>query len=100
MKASRIIRTCFDIMMTILSDDKKASFAFIGSPVFINHLQMESIENTKRFSIYRYVAINLIGRKSFELFEDEQTSCFLIANKLSDIDIVRQEANMVLQSMF
>jgi len=99
-KASGIVRTCFDIMLELLSKDKSASFAFIGSPTYKERQQTESAARTKRFILYRYATINLLGNESFEVFEDEYTSCFLAANKLCDLDLIKQEANAILKSQF
>lgn len=99
-KSSRIVRTCFNIMLELLAKDRLASFAFVGSPTYKENVRTESTIRTKRFILYRYVTINLLGNESFEVFEDEDTSCFLAANKLSDLDLIKQEANIILNSQF
>lgn len=98
--ASKIIRTCFQLMLQYLDNDPLASFAFMGSPTFIEGQQVELFQATKRFRIYRFVAINLLGEDSFEQFEDENSSCYLIANNLSNKVFVRQRAGEILKSSF
>ena len=78
-KASKIISTCFRIMIEHLKKDEFASFAFIGSPTVNDNVE-EPITLTQRFRIYRYASINLLGSISFEQAADEGTSCYLILN--------------------
>lgn len=99
-RAPQIVRTCFNIMLKILKSDQKANFAFIGSPTFHNDEQVESIETTRRFKIYRYVSINLLGEASFEQFGDTKTSCYLIANNLVDKLQIKKQASNILKSLF
>lgn len=96
-KASSIIFTCFDIMLSIMKENNLASFAFVGSSTVKDEILLEK-ECTKRFRIYRYASINLLGDKSFEQFGDEKTNCYLIANKLANTDEIRVLANVILKS--
>lgn len=96
-KASSIIFTCFDIMLSIMKENNLASFAFVGSSTVKDEILLEK-ECTKRFRIYRYASINLLGDKSFEQFGDEKTNCYLIANKFVNVDEVRILANEILKS--
>jgi len=98
--APRIIRTCFELMLDYLVENASASFAFMGAPTYVGGEQVEAFETTKRFKIYRYVAINLLGTESFEQFEDETSSCYLIANNLTNKEAVRQRAGEILKSSF
>lgn len=99
-KATQIVRTCFEVMLLILKTDMKASFAFIGSPTYQSNKQVELMDSTKRFKIYRYVSINLLGAQSFEQFGDENTSCYLIANNRIDKLLIKKQASNILKSLF
>lgn len=97
---SKIVRTCFEIMMLILQNDPSASFAFVGSPSFEGDKQIEPIDTTKRFAIYRFASINFLGKESFEQFGDRHTSCYLIASNKVDKLLIKKAANRILKSLF
>lgn len=98
--AAKIITTCFRVMIQLLQIDENASFAFMGSPTTKDDQICESLNNTKRFRIYRFVSINLLGEQSFDQFGDEKTSCYLVANKRKDTEFIKYKASEILKSLF
>lgn len=74
--ASRIYRTCMDIVKDILKQNPKASFGYVGA----NDLG-EDKDNTKRYRIYKKITETFFGSERFEHFSSNENSLYLILNK-------------------
>lgn len=71
------VRTCLNIMLEIYRCNPDASFGFIG----INSLVDESIQETKRYTIYKDAVANLFSPVSFEHFIYKAKSAYVLINK-------------------
>lgn len=79
--ASKIIKTCLDILASIYKNNTRSSFGFIGA-----NMETESLSFTKRYKVYSKVSSNLFGRNTFEHVYSDKHSAYLFANKCN-IDI-------------
>jgi hypothetical protein len=73
---SRIVATCFAIMLSILSKFGSASFGFVGM-----NSDGESLVNSKRFRVYKKAMQNTFSPILFEHKEYLQQSGYLILNR-------------------
>lgn len=71
------VRTCIEIMLSLLSKNKKTSYGFIGA-----NLVGENMNNTKRFKIYRQVMENLFSPLYFTHYSLQQESVYLMLNNI------------------
>ncbi|TAF74222.1 MAG: hypothetical protein EAZ53_10200 [Bacteroidetes bacterium] len=74
--ATRIIRTCLNVLSSIHKSSPSASFGFIG----INSIH-ESLDNTKRYKLYSKISANLFGIGTFEHVYSDRYSVYFFANK-------------------
>lgn len=82
------------IALAIYTDNKKASFGFIGEPIK-SKVYEEPIENTKRFRIYKKLSLNFFkGEKLFNHYQNRKTSAYIIINKLQG-DSFEYSQNMI-----
>ncbi|MDI9363599.1 MAG: hypothetical protein QM541_01515 [Flavobacterium sp.] len=76
-EASRIVRTCLDIMLDLLYQHPNYSFAFVG----VNTISKNIIEQkyfTQRFRIYRALMLNFFDTTYWQHFEDFSTSTYIL----------------------
>jgi hypothetical protein len=81
-RASRIIRTCIDIILEIKTKNNLASFGFMGA-----ELPDEAKENTKRYRVYSKVSMNIFGSDFFHHVKSDKYSVYLFVNKNKTQDI-------------
>ena len=85
---SRIFITCASIIPVLLKQYPNASFAVNGAEsVDLESDKMESRNKNQRFRIYRTIALNLFGRETFEHFQYEHISSYLLINRAGCEDI-------------
>lgn len=75
-EARQCIKTCMKIMLDVASEDKCASFGFIGA-----NTEYESEENTKRFRVYVRYTQSYFGSSQFEHYYYYQRSAYMLINK-------------------
>lgn len=86
--ALRIFCTCASIVPKLLSEHPNASFAVNGAESLdLESDKMESRNKNQRFRIYRTMALNLFGRKTFEHVQYEEVSSYLLINRRNCSDI-------------
>lgn len=94
--ATRVIRTCVDIMIDLYKKNPYCSFGFKGS-----NSENESVFNTKRFRIYRQVMEYFFSLEKFFHFYDISSSSYMLINKDNPLDtpkgnLFEQIKNMLL----
>jgi hypothetical protein len=84
-KCSKIVGTCLQVMLQILSKDKFANFGFMGAHSVdpINNIE-EDRHNTKRFRVYKQAIENLFGIELFSHYIDITNSTYIILNNNND----------------
>jgi hypothetical protein len=75
-QAPRIIRTCLEIMLTIVKENRKASFCILGT-----NLDNESKKETKRFRVYKRIMQNFFSPIHFEHRYLSEKSLYFLINK-------------------
>ena len=91
----RIFITCASIIPDLLRQHPNASFAVNGAESFdLESDKVESKNNNQRFRIYRTIALNLFGRETFEHFQYEDISSYLLINR-ADCDAVEAKAERI-----
>lgn len=86
--ALRIFLTCASIIPTLLKEHPYASFAVNGAESLdLESDKMESRNKNQRFRIYRTMALNLFGRKTFEHVQYEDVSSYLLINRENCSDV-------------
>lgn len=76
-EASRIVRTCINILLELLSKYPNYSFAFVG----VNTISKETVEQkyfTQRFRIYRQLMLNCFDTANWQHYEDFATSTYIL----------------------
>ena len=90
-----ILVTCAKIIPILLQNYPTASFGFIGSrTVDESSKKAEAYSNNQRFKIYRYIVSTKFGNQTFEHFEYEMISGYLLVNK-SNKEIEEKERAIV-----
>lgn len=80
--------TCASIIPTLLKEHPYASFAVNGAESLdLESDKIESRNKNQRFRIYRTMALNLFGRKTFEHVQYEDVSSYLLINRENCSDI-------------
>ena len=72
----RIIYTCMNIMYSILEQNPRASFGFIGA-----NCENENTENTKRYRVYRKIVATQVSDELFLHARNEEKSTCILINK-------------------
>ena len=86
--ALRIFYTCASIIPYLLSKYPNASFAVNGAESLdLESDKVESKNKNQRFRIYRTIALNLFGRKTFEHIQYEEISSYLLVNRIGSNNI-------------
>lgn len=94
-----ILITCLKIIPLLMKDYPNASFGFIGSRTYDKvSKKLENYKRTQRFNIYRDLVQKKIGTKTFEHFEYEEISGYLLINRNNGVSILHKEA--LLKTMF
>ena len=84
----RIFITCASIIPVLLNQHPNASFAVNGAESLdLESDKVESKDNNQRFRIYRTIALNIFGRETFEHFQYENISSYLLINRSNCKDI-------------
>ena len=96
---SKIFRTVFEIMVTILSKNENCNFGFIGAEKIIGN-KIEGKENTQRFKIYKYLCNNLIGESVFTHYESEKQSAYLLLNNKNQTDKLLVQAKNMFEKLY
>lgn len=76
-EASRVVRTCINILLELLSKYTSHSFAFVG----VNTISKETLEQkyfTQRFRIYRQLMLNCFDTVYWQHYEDFVTSTYIL----------------------
>ena len=72
----------------MLNQHPNASFAVNGAESLdLESDKVESKDNNQRFRIYRTIALNIFGRETFEHFQYENISSYLLINRSNCKDI-------------
>lgn len=82
-EASKVIRTCANIMIDMLRQNPTASFGFIGANT-ITKDYTEQKYYTKRFSIYKTLMSSWFPEDKFLHSMNEANSAYLLINKDND----------------
>lgn len=91
-----ILITCLKIIPAILADYPDASFGFIGSRSYDSLSgTLEDYQKTQRFKIYRYLVHATIGHDTFQHFEYEELSGYLLVNRNKKLTIEQRERQIV-----
>ncbi len=86
-----IIISCLAVLPDILERYPAASFAFSGaSSVDLNVKKRERSSPTQRYRIYKYIASTIIGQDTFEHFQYDEASSYLLVNRAAG-DIMNKE---------
>lgn len=98
--AFKVIRTVFDITLSILKKEELASFGFLASPTISNDKQEDKSE-TKRYNIYKYLISNYLGEKQFTHATDPKYSAYiLINNKNKDPKNLLEKASKLFVDLY
>jgi hypothetical protein len=90
--ATRVIRTCIDIIIYLYKKNPYSSFGFIG-----NNSADEEKQNTTRFRVYKKVMENFFSLEKFYHFKDIKTSAYLLINRDNpDTDLFPKIRDMLL----
>lgn len=77
-----ILITCLKIIPLLLQDYPRASFGFAGAPSYDKKSErLEKYDKNQRFNIYKYIAQLKIGSQTFQHYEYEEISGYLIVNR-------------------
>lgn len=71
-----LISTCVNIMLDMYAKNKSLSFGFIGA-----NDENESVENTKRFRLYRAIMIRIFTPAKFKHLAYTEKSAYLMLNR-------------------
>jgi len=104
-KASKIIRTCIDIMLHFYNLNPLASFGFVGinshGKIKKGKKVKESITNTQRFRIYKRVMSNFFGKETFSHSRTSKYSAYLMINrKCKGIRAFKAEAQKMFSKIY
>lgn len=81
---SNVLITCIKVIPELLNKFPGSSFCFIASPsIDKTSDRFEGFRMNQRFRIYRQLVIQKIGSETFEHFEFNEVSAYLLANKLN-----------------
>lgn len=84
---SNVLITCVKVIPVLLEKYPNSSFCFIASPSIDNTSdRVEGYQLNQRFRIYRQLIIQKIGSMTFEHFEFDGVSAYLLVNK-SNVNI-------------
>ncbi|GGH03633.1 hypothetical protein [Mucilaginibacter phyllosphaerae] len=99
-KCSRIISTCIRIMLSIYTQNKQASFGFLGATIIKGDFE-EAKQETKRFTVYKSAVIRLFGVETFTHHRDSEHSTYLMVNNRNkDIDAIKDKAKKMFEEIF
>ena len=83
-----IFITCASIIPVLLNQHPNASFAVNGAESLdLESDKVESENKNQRFRISRTIALNVFGRETFEHFQYEDISSYLLINRANCEDI-------------
>lgn len=89
--AFRIMRTVVEITLDILKEHPDASFGFVGSRSIDRDQNVEGISLTQRYRIYRWLATVLLGDRTFQHYEFDRVSAYLLVNRCHhDVDVMKE----------
>lgn len=80
----RILLTCLSVIPLLLKKYPEASFGFIGARGIDKASNtVEGYRKTQRFRVYRTMVNETVGPDTFEHFEYEDVSGYLLINRLA-----------------
>lgn len=79
--AFRIMRTVVEITLATLKEHPSASFGFVGSRSIDRDQHVEGASLTQRYRIYRWLATVLLGGRTFQHYEFDTISAYLLVNR-------------------
>lgn len=85
-----IFVTCVKVIPLLLDKNRKASFGICGARTIDSKKRVENYVNNQRYKIYRELIPTKIGRDTFEHFEYDHVSSYLLLNKSAG-DIINRE---------
>ena len=89
--AFRIIRTALEVTIAILEDHPSASFGFVGSRSIDKDDNVEGYRLTQRYRIYRWLVNVLLGHETFQHYEFDAISAYLLVNRAhADVDAAKE----------
>lgn len=90
-----ILITCLKVIPQLMADYPFASFGFAGSPSFDKKSKrLEGLSVTQRFNVYRYLALKKIGNITFEHYEYEEVSGYMVINRKCPLGVVETEKTL------
>lgn len=93
-----ILITCIKVIHILLKENPTASFGVLGARTIEKKTALvENYSFNQRFRVYRKVVPRLIGTQTFEHFEYENVSAYLLINRKKG-DITSQET--IIKQMF
>jgi hypothetical protein len=79
---SNVLITCVKVIPKLLKIYPSASFSFIASPSIDNISdRVEDYQSNQRFRIYRQLVIQKIGSRTFDHFEFDEVSAYMLVNR-------------------
>lgn len=91
----RIFNTCIAIASEILKKDPLASFGFIG----VDSDDEKSIANTKRYRIYKKLAVTYFSTENFDHQKDDSNSMYLLLNR-GNQELNKDEINQKINEIY
>jgi len=79
--AIRVITTIVKIAVEFWKDNQSASFGFIGSHSVFKDGLKEDKKETRRYKIYKYIAVNLLSEEEFKHVNSPDESAYILINK-------------------
>jgi len=77
-----ILMTCLKVIPLILQEYPNASFGFIGSRSYDRKSKtLENYQNTQRYNVYTYLVNKTIGHKTFQHYQYDELSGYLLVNR-------------------
>ena len=94
--AIRVITTVVKIAVGFWKHNSLASFGFIGSPSVFEDGSKEKKKETRRYNIYKYIALNLLSEEEFKHVSSPEESAYILINKKnqSPEQVIKNAAKM------
>lgn len=86
----RVLKTVFEIAVSILRADQFASFAFIGAHKYGK--ESATAHNTQRYRVYKRMVEYFLGTSTFVHLYEQRSNSYLLVNKTNARPEVASEA--------
>ncbi len=87
-----ILMTCLKVIPIILKKYPNASFGFIGSRSYDRKSKtLENYEKTQRFRVYKHIVVQTIGNETFQHYQYEDLSGYLLINRNNELSMAMKE---------